>query len=89
MPDMVREAIDRKHLLRDKPFAVWVGGPHDGEAKDLALEILKHGHLHDSEYIRVGKDFKPAKFIYPIREVYDSLGKRGWRIFFLERYQTQ
>lgn len=89
MPELVRQAIDPQHRLRSEPFAVWVGGPDDGKAKDLTVEVLKHGHLHRQEYVRDGHGIRPVKYIYPIREVYDETGQRGWRLYYLERHRSQ
>lgn len=98
MVDVVREAIDPKHRLRAKPFAVWVGGPEDGEPKDIDKDTLQAGYTLIRTFERVGyqtsfdretgydkRRLEPVDYIYPIREVYDVEGKRGWRIYFNER----
>ena len=89
MSELVRQAIEPQHQLRAKPFAVWVGGPSDGSPKDFTVDELKHGHLHKIEYGRVGQTIVPIEYLYPIREVHDASGKRGWRIYFLERYKNR
>lgn len=89
MVEVVRQAIDPQHQHRAKPFAVWVGGPSDGSAKDFTVEELKHGHYHKMEYGRVGRSIVPIEYLYPIREVVDAQGKRGWRVYYLERYKNR
>lgn len=74
MPRYVRQAVDPKHAAyMREPFGVFVGGPKDGEARGLRDYDLKLGYA-----ILDG-------WVYPLEEVHDSSGKRGWRIMYKQR----
>lgn len=101
MPDIVRQAIDPKHHMRSKPFAVWVGGPEDGAPKDIDTDTLRSGWILIRTFEHVGyqtalerdlaqygtdkRKLHPVDHMYPIREVVDGMGYRGWRIYYNER----